>query len=55
MEAFEWYLANEGTAMGIEEAGQLLANVCATPLSAKTWIRCCDPVCQSLMSMSPLR
>jgi len=24
MEAFEWYLANEGTAMGIEEAGQLL-------------------------------
>ncbi len=24
MEAFEWYLANEGTAMGLEEAGQLL-------------------------------
>lgn len=24
MEAFEWYLANEDTAMGIEEAGQLL-------------------------------
>jgi hypothetical protein len=24
MEAFEWYLANEGTAMGHEEAGQLL-------------------------------
>ena len=24
MEAFEWYLANEGTAMGREEAGQLL-------------------------------
>jgi predicted nucleotidyltransferase component of viral defense system len=24
MEAFEWYLANEGTAIGIEEAGQLL-------------------------------
>ncbi len=24
MEAFEWYLANEGTVMGVEEAGQLL-------------------------------
>jgi predicted nucleotidyltransferase component of viral defense system len=24
MQAFEWYLANEGTAMGLEEAGQLL-------------------------------